>query len=37
MCGFTYYELNNKPFFEVETSVCLDEKHLKKERNRAQC
>ena len=30
MCAFIYYELNNKAFFEVETSVCLDKKTFKK-------
>ena len=30
MCGFIYYELSNKPFSEVETSVCLDKKAFKK-------
>ena len=30
MGGFVYYVLNNKPFFEAETSVCLDKKTFKK-------
>ena len=30
MCGFIYYKLNNKSFFEVETSACLDKKTFKK-------